>query len=173
MSARLMKEYREAASNKDTDIRLTVQDNLYKWTAFIQGSVMPFNIWFPESIDWITAGHLELLLKAGTSKFSLTCKRIIHINRQKLDSSRKYFTPTYIFVLERWDVAASFGPLCKVLICFFSFCEIDRCVLTFWKLHGHLHGLCIQFAEPFSLCSLVLRPTALWIATQASYSWAT
>jgi hypothetical protein len=40
MSARLMKEYREASNNKDTDIRLTVQDNLYKWTAYIQGFVL-------------------------------------------------------------------------------------------------------------------------------------
>jgi peroxin-4 len=37
MATRLMKEFREASQSKDTDIRLSVQDNLYKWTAHIQG----------------------------------------------------------------------------------------------------------------------------------------
>ena len=37
MSQRLMKEFREASQSKDKDIKLTVQDNLYKWTAYLQG----------------------------------------------------------------------------------------------------------------------------------------
>ena len=32
-----MKEFREASQSKDKDIKLTVQDNLYKWTAYLQG----------------------------------------------------------------------------------------------------------------------------------------
>mmetsp|Transcript_29996 Transcript_29996/g.73850 ORF Transcript_29996/g.73850 Transcript_29996/m.73850 type:complete len:158 (-) Transcript_29996:1029-1502(-) len=37
MSSRLLKEYKEAASSKDRDIRLSVHENLYKWTALLQG----------------------------------------------------------------------------------------------------------------------------------------
>lgn len=41
MTARLMKEYKEASASKDTDIRLSVHDNLYKWTALLQGCDCP------------------------------------------------------------------------------------------------------------------------------------
>ena len=43
MSARLLKEYKEAQTSKDSDIQLSVLDNLYKWKAYIQGpSGTPF-----------------------------------------------------------------------------------------------------------------------------------
>mmetsp|Transcript_9966 Transcript_9966/g.33241 ORF Transcript_9966/g.33241 Transcript_9966/m.33241 type:complete len:153 (-) Transcript_9966:79-537(-) len=43
MSQRLLKEYKEAAQSKEKDIRLTCQENLYKWTAILQGpSGTPF-----------------------------------------------------------------------------------------------------------------------------------
>ena len=104
MSARLMKEYKEAATNKDTDIRLTVHDNLYKWTAFIQGFVRSFwsTISFPEIYWHLFAGLLELLSKEGTSKFSLTFKKIIHTKHPRHASLPRYFIPIFIFVRERW-----------------------------------------------------------------------
>lgn len=37
MATRLMKEFREASQSQDPDIRLSVQDNLYKWTALLKG----------------------------------------------------------------------------------------------------------------------------------------
>lgn len=37
MSSRLLKEYKEASQSNDKDIRLSVNDNLYKWTALLQG----------------------------------------------------------------------------------------------------------------------------------------
>ena len=41
MATRLMKEFREASLSNDPDIRLSVQENLYKWTALLQGCESP------------------------------------------------------------------------------------------------------------------------------------
>ena len=41
MATRLMKEFREASQSNDPDIRLSVQENLYKWTALLQGCESP------------------------------------------------------------------------------------------------------------------------------------
>ncbi len=144
MSARLMKEYKEAANNKDTDIRLTVQDNLYKWTAFIQGPAgTPF-----EGGDFQVQLDVQENYPHQAPKARFITK-IFHPNIHFRTGEVKVYNSKCPSVLAITEMIGSYLRV-------FSF----RFALIFSRLPGRLLGLCTRSAEQFSHFCPVQKRTA-------------
>eukprot|EP00288_Rhodomonas_lens_P012917 CAMPEP_0177708686 /NCGR_PEP_ID=MMETSP0484_2-20121128/10408_1 /TAXON_ID=354590 /ORGANISM="Rhodomonas lens, Strain RHODO" /LENGTH=155 /DNA_ID=CAMNT_0019220265 /DNA_START=22 /DNA_END=489 /DNA_ORIENTATION=+ len=116
MSQRLLKEYKEAAKSKDEDIKLSVEDNnLYKWTAWLQGPPgTPFE-----------GGHFQVQLDVSES-YPLQAPKARFIT--------KIFHPNIHFktgevcldiLKTAWTPAWSLQSVCRAIIALLSTSEAD------------------------------------------------
>jgi len=115
MTNRLMKEYKEASQSTDTDIRLSVQDNLYKWTALLQG---------PEGTQY----------EGGTFLVQLDVQESYPLQAPKARFITKIFHPNIHFktgevcldiLKAAWTPAWTLQSVCRAIIALLSNPEAD------------------------------------------------